>query len=618
MKFELGPGMKCDLAVLMESRLLIQAQSGGGKSRTLRRLLEQTHGKVQQIVIDPEGEFSTLREQFDYVLAAGTGGDALAHPRTAAMLAERLLELQVSAIVDLYELKPRVRVEFVKLFLEALVEAPKRLRHPCIVAIDEAQMFAPEGGKAESAAAVADLAVRGRKRGLCLVAAVARLSEFDKATAAPLQNKLIGLTTLDLDMVRAAKDLGFDKAGMLGLRNLEAMQFWGFGPALVRAPTLVTIGPHVSTHLRPGARLTAVVPPPTDKIKALLPQLADLPAEAEQKQKTEADLRKDLAAARATITRLERAPASVPTGAASPAIAAELRQAHADLRELQTHTDSLYQALERLMKFIVEINAQDFFKAGGEKVDQAAIQKAIDGAAQQLLKLVEHDLVGRRKAFERWRQQGEQILASIGQLVKQDVKISVAVRHNEPYTVTPAPQAPRPARTPPPVDGEFRPSGPQQRILNALSWLETIGTGAGDKTQVALLADQSPTSSSYTNNVGALRTAGLIDYPGPGMVGLTDAGRAVADPGEVPSSSEQLHEIIYRKLSQPQAAILRALIAVYPDEIAKPELADRAGASATSSSYTNNLGTLRSLKLVDYTPMRGVVARPVLFLEARV
>ena len=103
MKFELGPGLKCDLAVLMESRLLIQAQSGGGKSRTLRRLLEQTHGKVQQIVIDPEGEFSTLREKYDYVLAAGSGGDALAHPRTAGMLAERLLELQVSAVVDLYE-----------------------------------------------------------------------------------------------------------------------------------------------------------------------------------------------------------------------------------------------------------------------------------------------------------------------------------------------------------------------------------------------------------------------------------------------------------------------------------------------------------------------------------
>src|SRR6266850_747296 len=95
--FELGPGMPCDLDILMESRLLIQASSGGGKSRTLRRILEQTHGKVQQIVIDPEGELVSLREKFDYVLAAREGGDTPADPRYAALLAERLLELGVSA-----------------------------------------------------------------------------------------------------------------------------------------------------------------------------------------------------------------------------------------------------------------------------------------------------------------------------------------------------------------------------------------------------------------------------------------------------------------------------------------------------------------------------------------
>jgi hypothetical protein len=34
------------------------------------------------------------------------------------------------------------------------------------------------------------------------------------------------------------------------------------------------------------------------------------------------------------------------------------------------------------MKFILEINAQDFFKAGGEAIDKAAVQKAIDAAAR--------------------------------------------------------------------------------------------------------------------------------------------------------------------------------------------------------------------------------------------
>jgi len=92
-----------DLSTLIDTRLLVQANSGGGKSWLLRRLLEQSHGKVQQIIIDLEGEFSTLREKYDYILAAKEG-DTAAEPQSAALLARRLLELHVSAIIDLYEL----------------------------------------------------------------------------------------------------------------------------------------------------------------------------------------------------------------------------------------------------------------------------------------------------------------------------------------------------------------------------------------------------------------------------------------------------------------------------------------------------------------------------------
>src|ERR1700694_4712926 len=83
-----------DLSTLIDTRLLIQANSGGGKSWLIRRLLEQSHGKVQQIVIDLEGEFSTLGEKFDYILP-GKNGDTPADPRSASLLGRRLLELNV-------------------------------------------------------------------------------------------------------------------------------------------------------------------------------------------------------------------------------------------------------------------------------------------------------------------------------------------------------------------------------------------------------------------------------------------------------------------------------------------------------------------------------------------
>lgn len=137
-----------DLESLVATRCLIQAMSGGGKSYLLRRLLEQSHGQIQQIIIDPEGEFKTLRAKFDYVVA-GEDGDVQAHPKTARELARMVMELQVSTICDLYELKSHQRIEFVKSFLDSLVNLPKSLWRPTLIVIDEAHVFAPEKGKAD-------------------------------------------------------------------------------------------------------------------------------------------------------------------------------------------------------------------------------------------------------------------------------------------------------------------------------------------------------------------------------------------------------------------------------------------------------------------------------------
>lgn len=308
----IGPGVSVDLSRLIGTRLLVQASSGAGKSWLLRRLLEQSHGKVQQIVIDPEGEFSSLREKYDYVLAARHGGDTLADPRTAKLLAERLLEVGVSAILDIYELPSHDRVRFVRLFLEALVDAPKKLWHPVLVVLDEAHVYCPESGEAESANAVKGLCSRGRKRGFCAVLATQRLSKLAKDAAAELNNKLIGRTSLDVDMARAGDELGFTKADRLKLRNLEDGEFYAFGPALSRVVTQVHVGGVKTMHPKAGG-LAAVVPAPSAKIKALLPKLSDLPAEAEAREKTVAELRADLATARRELTEAKRAQPKVET-----------------------------------------------------------------------------------------------------------------------------------------------------------------------------------------------------------------------------------------------------------------------------------------------------------------
>src|SRR5260370_11215514 len=159
-----GGKLELDLSTLVDTRLLIQANAGGGNSWLLRLIAERAG--IQPIVLDNEGEFASLREAVD-VLLVGGGGELPANPRHAALLARRLLEYKVSAVIDLYELKLAERRCFVKLFLESLIHLPRDLWWPTLVILEQAHIYCPErgSGAAESTAGVISPMCQGRKRG---------------------------------------------------------------------------------------------------------------------------------------------------------------------------------------------------------------------------------------------------------------------------------------------------------------------------------------------------------------------------------------------------------------------------------------------------------------------
>ena len=51
-----GSKIHMDLEELLATRLLVQGNSGSGKSHLLRRILEQSAPWVQQVIVDPEGD----------------------------------------------------------------------------------------------------------------------------------------------------------------------------------------------------------------------------------------------------------------------------------------------------------------------------------------------------------------------------------------------------------------------------------------------------------------------------------------------------------------------------------------------------------------------------------
>lgn len=289
-----------DLDVLLRTRLLIQASSGQGKSWLLRVLAEQAFGKVQIIIIDVEGEFPTLREKYDFVLV-GKGGETPADTRSAALVAHKLLELNASAICDLYEMKASERHRWVRLFLEALIDAPKSLWHPVLVIVDEAHIFAPEKGAGESEAsdAMIGLATRGRKRGFCAVFATQRLGKLRKDAAAEMLNVMIGGTFIDVDRKRAADALGIPKneerAFFDEMKIVKPGKFWILGRAISKERILIDVADVETKHPESGSSKYSSEPPPApDKVKLLLPKLSDLPKEAEARARNEQELRKEI------------------------------------------------------------------------------------------------------------------------------------------------------------------------------------------------------------------------------------------------------------------------------------------------------------------------------------
>jgi hypothetical protein len=341
-----GEGAHVDLDRLYESRLLIQGVSGSGKSTMIRSLLEQTHGKVPQLVIDFDGDFVTLREKFDYTLV-GPGGDVPIAIKTAKIMMRRLVELDASAIFDISEMKFDQRREWVKLACEELVLLPRKLWSTRLFILDEAHIFCPERGSGDSVAtaAVIDVATLGRKRGIVAVYATQRLSKLHKDAAAELLNKVIGFTD-DVDRPRAGDQLGMLKDQRETLGHLEPHTFYAKGPAISRPPILThTLMP--STKPPPRGQARPEAPPAPAAVKKVLAQLADLPKEAEEEAKTVADLQRRNADLERRIRQAEKSGLTkevVKTVVDQAAIAKAVARDRADRRKKQ------WPVLERLQR----------------------------------------------------------------------------------------------------------------------------------------------------------------------------------------------------------------------------------------------------------------------------
>ena len=262
-----------DLEELLATRLLVQGNSGSGKSHLLRRLIEGSAGLVQQIVIDPEGDFVSLGEEFGHI-AIDAAEYSLAE---IGRLGARVRAHRASVVLNLEGVDMDGQMRCAAAFLSALFDAPREHWYPALVVVDEAQVFAPaaagevaDDARRASLGAMTDLMCRGRKRGLAGVIATQRLAKLAKNVAAEASNFLMGRTFLDIDMLRAADLLGMERRQAEVIRDLARGEFLALGPAISRRPVSIRIG-DVRTGGRSGSpKLVPLPSAPAGDLQELL------------------------------------------------------------------------------------------------------------------------------------------------------------------------------------------------------------------------------------------------------------------------------------------------------------------------------------------------------------
>jgi hypothetical protein len=569
-----------DIPKLIDTRAFIQANSGGGKSWLLRKLAEQAISRVQVIVLDPEGEFATLREKHDLILA-GREGEVPTDPRAAGLLARKLAELNVSAVVDLYDLAPPERRRFVRLFLESLVEVPKALYHPMIVMLDEAHMFCPErsSGEAESTQAVINLLALGRKRGMCGILATQRLSKLHKDAEAECNNVFIGRTVQDIDQARAAKVLGFARGqDQLQLRDLEGGDFFAFGPAISGSGiTRMHVGAVETTHPTAGKRHQLVPPKASDAVKQLVAGLADLPKQAQEEAKTLAEAHKQIADLR---RQLKTAPKPQTVEVASKQELATIR--------------SLRKGLEDAMKVIANVTATGF---DGTAVNEEQIKTAVQAAVAQIVKMVETDQARKSAQFEKLKREANSLLARLHK-----------VKHNEPFTVarTAGSRADAPATSVSPTNSTDLPDG-EFKILTAAAQYPSGAT----REQLSILTGYK--RSSRDTYVQRLRGRGFVEASAD-VITATPAGVEALGPDFAPlPTGTALQRYWLDRLPEGEKKILQILVDAGGEAVSRESVSDATGYKRSSrDTYIQRLGARR---LVDSVGRGDVRAAGLLFEE---
>jgi hypothetical protein len=588
-----------------------------GKSNVAVVMAEQmTDAGIPWVAIDPKGDWWGVRSSADgkheglpVVVFGGEHGDVPLEPGAGAYMADLVAERRLTCVLDVSEFSKADEVGFLRPFAERLLKVN---RQPLHLFLEECDDYIPQEKATDElklVRAFSRLIRHGGFKGIGATLITQRAALVNKNVLAQTETMIVLRTTHPPDQKQVADWIKGHEASaevMPTLRSLPIGQGWVLSPGF-----LGTVSQHAFDRRRtfdsgatPKMGETRVEPSRLADVDlaTIKEQMAETIEKAKaddpkELRKTIAEQRQRMGSYEVRLNELELELASrpdvEPERVEVPALAPDVAdQLGALLTDLIDTASSIEQA---------GLATRDALDDAVAKFDAA------DVATQRLPAAAKEGSATGGRSSARPSPQSPPAVSTTGHTSRGTATPQVAPGRGG--------QEMRPAApTGTAVDASL--SDPQQRILDVLAWFTNLGIGPTvARSQVALYSGVSPKSGSYGQNLGVLRAAGYITYPSKGSVHVTDAGLAAAQPADAVTTTEELHEALLSRLPDPQAKIVKVLVAAYPEDCDRSDVAEACGVSPASGSYGQNLGVLRSLGLIDY-PVKGrVTALPLLFID---
>lgn len=562
---------------LVTQTVAILAKKGSGKSYTAAVLGEGMLELQQQLVIvDPTGAHWGLRSSadgkragFSIVVIGGDHADIPLEPGAGEVIAKAIVEHRFSAIIDTSLLRKGQMVRFLGEFFETLYRIN---REPLHLLVDEADTVAPQkpfGDEARTLGAMEDIVRRGRIRGIGCTLITQRPAVINKNVLTQCEVLVALRLSHPRDIATIMEWVNVHAEAAPAAAMLKSLPSLPIGTAWLWSPGWGDFFERIKVRKRDTFDSGATPKAGGKPAKAAVLAAVDIARLGTEISKTVDEAKANAPAAlKARIAELEAELETLKLITLDTSVLEEARQ--------QGYKNAIWAVRETLPGIVQNIH--DFLNTLDVKCRQ-----------------IESDLVPRTSG--QW---------------KEALGIPITPTEVRTSRAQPAP-APRSAALRP-TSSAAGMTPAKQRILDALAWWKAAGETAPTRAQVAYVSEISPKSSSFANNLGALRTSGLIEYPEGNCVCLTAEGFNVANEVEGKVSRNAFLQRVRGVIREPaKVRIFDALVGVGSGRsITREALAEAVDISPSSSSYANNLGALRTLGILDY-PIPGQVGLGSMF-----